>query len=123
MLSLIASVVLGGVMCIAGASKIAMSNRWPAEAASMRAPRFVIPFVPWIEIASGALLVAQWQREVVGTAVAVLLIAFTVLIVVNLVDGNRPSCACFGTWSARPLGWSHIARNVGLILLAGLIWT
>lgn len=118
----IASLILGVVMCGAGGSKVAMGARWPVEAASMRAPTFAIPFVPWIEIVTGGLLIAQWQRQFVAVFVAVLLVMFTALIIWNLAEGNRPQCACFGTWSARTLGWRHVVRNLSLILLAVVVW-
>ena len=59
MLGVIASVILGGVMCIAGGSKVAMGKRWPVEAESLGAPKAIAPIVPWIEIALGALLIVQ----------------------------------------------------------------
>ncbi len=122
MFETISSLILGCVMCVAGATKIAMGKRWPVEAESMGAPRIVVPAVPWVEIVSGALLIAQWKREVIALVVASLLVAFSALIVRNLIVGNRPRCACFGTWSARPLGWGHVLRNAGLITLAIAVW-
>lgn len=121
MLDLIASVLLGGVMSIAGASKVTMGKRWPIEADSMRAPRAVVPFLPWIEIVSGALLIAQWQSRIVAIIVAGLLVSFSALIAWNLAQGHRPHCACLGAWSTRPLGWRHLARNGVLIALAVVV--
>ena len=46
------------------------------------------------------------------------LVAFTALIVRRLAQGQHPPCACFGAWSAKPLGWSHVARNVVLMVIA-----
>lgn len=118
MVGQIASVILGCVMCVAGGTKVAMGARWDADAAAMGAPRFAVPFVPWIEIVTGALLIVQWQRRSVALVVAALLIAFTILIVRNLSIGNRPRCACFGTWAARPLSWRHVLRNATLLAVA-----
>jgi len=118
MLGVIASVILGGVMCVAGGSKIAMGNRWPVEAATLGAPKFVAPIVPWIEIALGALLIVQLKPEVVGALSVALLVAFTLLIMRQLQKGERPVCACFGSWSSKPLSWNHVARNAGFIALA-----
>jgi hypothetical protein len=118
MLGVIASVILGGVMCIAGGSKIAMGNRWPVEAQALGAPKSIAPIVPWIEIALGALLIVQIKPEVVGALSVALLVAFTLLIMRQLQIGHRPVCACFGSWSSKPLSWQHVARNVGFIALA-----
>ena len=53
-------------------------------------------------------------------AAIVLLVAFSVAIARQLVDGRHPPCACFGSWSQRPLGEVHLLRNAGLIALAVL---
>jgi hypothetical protein len=47
-----------------------------------------------------------------------LLAMFTTLITVRLAQGKRPPCACFGSLSARPLGWRHVLRNGVLMALA-----
>ena len=118
MLGVIASVILGAVMCVAGGSKIAMGNRWPVEAQALGAPKLIAPIVPWCEIALGALLVVQLKPEVIGALSLALLVAFTLLIVRQLQKGHRPVCACFGSWSSKPLSWQHVARNAGFIALA-----
>lgn len=118
MLALASSVVLGAVMCLAGGAKIAMGRQWPAQAASMGVPPFVAPIVPWIELVSGALLVSQWQQRTLAVFMILLLAVFSASIVANLARGRRPICACFGSWSARPLGWRHLVRNALLIALA-----
>lgn len=118
MLGVIASVILGGVMCIAGGSKIAMGYRWPVEAQALGAPKAIAPIVPWCEIALGALLIVQIAPEIVGLLALGMLVIFTLLIAFQLRDGNRPVCACFGSWSSKPLSWQHVARNAGFIALA-----
>ena len=118
MLGVIASIILGGVMCVAGGSKIAMGDRWPVEAQALGAPKAIAPVVPWIEIALGALLIVQIQPEVVGVLTLALLMTFTLLIARQLQKGHRPVCACFGSWSSKPLSGKHVARNAGFIVLA-----
>ena len=118
MLGVIASIILGGVMCVAGGSKIAMGKRWPVEAQALGAPKSIAPIVPWFEIALGALLIVQLKPEVVGALSVALLVAFTLLIMRQLQKGERPVCACFGSWSSKPLGWQHVARNMGFVALA-----
>lgn len=105
-------------MCIAGGSKIAMGDRWPVEAQTLGASKAIAPIVPWIEIAIGALLIVQIVPEVVGSLALGMLVIFTLLIARQLRDGHRPVCACFGSWSSKPLSGKHIARNVGFIALA-----
>ena len=120
MLGVISSVILGGVMCAAGGSKIAMGNRWPVEAHALGAPQAIAPVVPWIEIALGALLIVHVVPEIAGPLALGMLVIFTLLIARQLRDGHRPVCACFGSWSSKPLSWQHVARNVGFIALAVL---
>ena len=120
MLGVIASIILGGVMCVAGGSKIAMGDRWPVEAQALGAPKSIAPIVPWFEIALGALLIVQLKPEIVGALSVALLVAFTLLIMRQLQKGERPVCACFGSWSSKPLNWNHVARNAGFIALAAI---
>lgn len=114
----IASVVVGLVLVVAGVTKVAARDRWPADAESLGVPRSLVPLVPWCEIVLGAAMAAVVRREATGVIAAMVFAAFTVLIVVNLMRGRRPVCACFGALSARPLGWRHVARNLTLICLA-----
>lgn len=88
------------------------------QAAALGAPAIAIPLVPWLEIGVGALLCAQIARPVVASIAALMLVAFTALLVARLARGQRPPCACFGSWSAKPLSWKHLARNAVLLALA-----
>ncbi len=122
MFTVVASVVLGCFMCAAGAAKVAMGSRWPVEAATMGAPRLIVPVLPWVELVCGALLIAQWERQVLALVVGVMLLGFTVAIIDRLARGLHPPCACFGSWSARPLGWRHVVRNTILLALAVVVF-
>lgn len=117
---LIASIVVGLAFVAAGASKLAAGPTWPATAKEMGAPAWTIPFVPWVELAVGATLVTQVATPVPAVVALLLLVAFTVLIVLRLSGGDRPSCACFGSWSAEPIGRIHVIRNAILMGLAVL---
>lgn len=114
---MIARLCLGVVFLIAGGAKLAAST-WPEQARQLGAPRLVIPFVPWIEIVAGALLCAQLARPIPAAIALAMLVVFTALLVLRLAQGQHPPCACFGSWSARPLGWRHLVRNAVLIALA-----
>jgi hypothetical protein len=119
-IALVAAVLLGGAMVVAGAAKVAAREAWPVQAREMGAPQWVIPILPWVELAIGATLIvaAGDVRRLAATAAALLLMVFSVQIAALLRRGQRPVCACFGSWSARPLGVRHLSRNLGLILLA-----
>lgn len=117
---LVVSIALGIVFLVSGGSKLAAGPSWPQQAKALGAPMFVVPLLPWFELALGALLVVQLAPVVAAGIALVVLVAFTALIVRRLAEGRHPPCACFGSWSSRPLGWGHVARNAGFIALAVL---
>ncbi len=116
----VASVLVGVAFLVAGGSKLAAGPSWTVQASDLGAPAIAIPTLPWVELAIGAALVLQLARPVAATAAIVLLVAFTALIALRLSQGRRPACACFGAWSAKPIGASHLLRNGVLLALAVL---
>lgn len=116
----IASIVLGAAFVVAGASKLAAGPRWPAQARELGGPPAAIKVLPWIELAIGASLVVQIGGPWPALVAIALLLAFSGLIVMRLRTGRRPPCACFGAWSASPIGVTHLLRNAGLIVLGVL---
>ena len=116
--AVVAAVIVGAAFLLAGGAKIAAGRAWPEQARMLGAPRVAIPFVPWTEIVLGALLCAQVARPVMAALAALLLLVFTALLVTRMLQGQRPPCACFGSWSAKPLGWRHLARNAALLAVA-----
>ena len=120
MVAVLASMLVGVAFVIAGASKLAARPMWRAHARDLGAPAVAIPVVPWVELAIGAALVAQLAEPVPAVAAIILLAAFSVLIAVRLAQGRHPPCACFGSWSASPIGPVHLVRNGVLAALAVL---
>ena len=118
--ALVASILLGLVFLVSGGSKIAAGPAWTEQARGLGAPTFVVPLLPWVEIVLGAVLVMQLTPVVAAATALLVLVAFTALIVRRLSQGRHPPCACFGAWSAKPLGPSHVARNVGFMALGAL---
>jgi hypothetical protein len=113
------TVVLGLVFLASGSSKI-VSPQWPDQARALNAPGVVAVVLPWLELTLGAVAVAGVRPQVVLVAMVVLLVAFTGALTRVLLAGRRPVCACFGRWSARPIGWWSVARNL-LLLAAALV--
>ncbi len=114
----VAAVAVGVAFVVAGASKLAAGESWPAQAAGLGAPSWTIPIVPWFELAVGAVLIVQLARVPAALVAAALLVMFTALIARKLAAGERPPCACFGAWSASPIGARHVVRNVVLLALS-----
>lgn len=117
------AVGVGAVFVVAGASKVASGSRWSHEARALGAPAWATPLVPWWEIGVGATLAVGTLQPFPAAAALFTLAVFTTLLVRVLRRGQHPPCACFGAWSAEPLGWRHVARNVVLAALAALTVT
>ena len=118
MVGVVAAILLGAAFVLAGASKLAAGPAWPVQAAGLGAPAWSVRPLPWIELALGAVLIGGPVRRITGAIALALLLAFSWLVLRRLREGRHPPCACFGAWSARPLGAGHLARNAGLVVLA-----
>jgi hypothetical protein len=120
--AVVAGVLLGAVLLVSGASKLASAG-WPAQAHGLGAPPWTVPVVPWTELVLGALVASGLGRPWPALAAVALLGAFTTLLAVRLAQGRRPPCACFGRFSARPISAWSVVRNlvlIGLGLVAAL---
>lgn len=120
MLAVVANVLLGAAFLWAGALKLIQGPSWSKQAADMGVGRPVALAVPYVEVVVGAATASQLLRPWPAMAALLLLVAYTVLILVRLADGDRPPCACFGSRSMRPLGAYHVLRNLALIALAAV---
>lgn len=118
--AVVAAVVVGLALVVAGGAKLAAGPSWPVQARELGAPPVVVPVLPWIELAVGAVLVTQFARRPAAVVALLLLGSFTALIARRLAEGKHPPCACFGAWSARPLGAGHLLRNAVLLVLSGV---
>lgn len=116
--AVVAAVAVGVVFVAAGAAKLVNREQWVTQAIGLRVPVALARAVPVVEVILGAVLISQIARGYVGSVAALMLVAFTSLILVRLTQGERPPCACFGGWSASPLGAWHVVRNCALIVLA-----
>jgi uncharacterized membrane protein YphA (DoxX/SURF4 family) len=115
--STVAAVALGALLLVAATGKLA-DRAWPATAGELGVPPPIAPAVPVVEVALGALLITGVARTAAAWASAALLLAFTLLLAIRLVQGRRPPCACFGVRSTGPIGTWSIVRNLLLLALA-----
>ena len=112
--------VVGVIFIFAGIQKLLAGIEWLVQAKQLRPPRIAQPFVPmvpYIELVLGGLLIVGVQEVPVRITSIVLLSIFTALLITRLAAGERPPCACFSFRSTRPIGWSNVTRNAGLIAL------
>jgi len=117
-LGAVASVVTGLVFLVSGASKLASPQAWRAGATGLGVPWALARPVPFAEVALGAGLAVVWQRGVLAWFAVAMLLAFTALLALRLAQGSRPVCACFGSWSAKPIGARHVVRNAAFLAVA-----
>jgi uncharacterized membrane protein YphA (DoxX/SURF4 family) len=114
----VASVLLGAVFIVSGVTKVASPQLWRTQSSDLGVPSVAAAVVPYAELAVGALLVAQLGRSAAAMAAAVMLLAFTALLIVRLSQGRRPPCACFGALSSKPISWTNVVRNAVFLALA-----
>ncbi len=115
----IAAAVLTGLVFLASSvTKLAGPAAWRAQSGELGVPAAAAAVVPYAEAVLAAWLLVQWHRAVAGWVAAGVLLVFTALLAVRLAQGRRPPCACFGSWSAKPIGPGHLARNAVFIAVA-----
>ena len=116
-----ARLILGIVFLSSGALKL-RDPSWLLTARKFGAPTFVAVAVGPTEILLGAMLVVGVASPWPSIAAEVILAVFTVAMLRAMRKplDERPVCACFGRWAARPVGSSSIARNLILLALAAI---
>jgi peroxiredoxin len=77
--------------------------------------------LPLAELATAALLIPAVSAWWGALAALMLLLAFTAAIGINLAQGRKPDCHCFGQLHSEPVSWRTLARNVLFIALAGFV--
>ena len=116
---------LAAVFAIAAIAKL-VDRRGSEQAVSdLGLPQSIAPFLAWaIPIAELAIAIALLPARVSwwGSLAAFgLLAAFTLAIAINLLNGRAPDCHCFGQLHSGPIGSGTLARNLILVMLAGLL--
>ena len=119
MIGTVARVVLGVLFLASGALKL-RDPSWPGAAQAMGAPRWSVWIVAPAEIVLGAGLAAGLAEPWPAWLALGLLAAFSAALarVLRQPASERPVCACFGRWSAKPVGAGSLLRNGGLAVLA-----
>lgn len=124
-LLLIARVLLGGVFLFAGFAKLRDPNGTRRAAVGFGVPELlagpIARVLPFAEIILALGLLPLATAAWCATAIAVLLVAFSIAITISIASGRQTVCNCFGETSSAPVGWSSVARNVTLGAAAALI--
>jgi thiol-disulfide isomerase/thioredoxin/uncharacterized membrane protein YphA (DoxX/SURF4 family) len=77
--------------------------------------------LPLVEIAVAVALLPAGTAWYGAIGALCLLVVFLAAIGYNLARGRSPDCHCFGQLHSEPAGWSTLARNGVLALIAGFI--
>jgi peroxiredoxin/uncharacterized membrane protein YphA (DoxX/SURF4 family) len=123
--ALAARLVLALVFAVAGIAKLRDRPGTRAAFEGFGVPgKLVGTFavvVPMAELVVAALLFPARTAAAGALGAVVLLGLFTAAIAWNLALGRAPDCNCFGQLHSAPAGWKTLARNVGLLGIAGLV--
>ncbi len=121
MIGTVARIALGVLFLASGALKLSDPS-WPGAARAMGAPRWTVPLFGPVEIVLGAGLAAGVAKPWPAWLALALLAAFSAALawMLRLPRDERPACACFGRWSAKPVGAGSLLRNGLLEALAVL---
>lgn len=125
MLVVIARLLLAGVFVVSAVAKFRDRPGARTAVEQFGVPRALVGLVaaalPIVELVCAVLLLTADPGATLGAVgSALLLIAFTIAITVNLRRGRRFSCHCFGQVSGGEIGWPTVARNLVLLSLAGV---
>lgn len=85
-------------------------------------PKAVIPaLVVAVPVAEVGFAVLQWfvvLQPLVGLAMMLMFVAFTLLLLRSLIAGEEADCGCFGSAAPEKVSWFSILRNVVLIAIS-----
>jgi putative oxidoreductase len=118
---------LGLVFIIAGTDKIAQPEVFAISIDAYKLlPAFSVNVfalvVPWVELISGIFLLAGVFLRGSSLMVVSLLSVFTVAVLAALLRGLQIDCGCFGAQYGSPIGISKILEDLGMLLLALLVY-
>jgi hypothetical protein len=110
-----AALVAAAIFVFAAVAKLRSPASTRSAVAGFGLPTLIAPLLAPIEfVTAGLLLVAP---KFGGAIAALLLTAFTVVVIRALQRGVAVRCGCFGGTDQRPVGPDTVARNSFLLLL------
>jgi uncharacterized membrane protein YphA (DoxX/SURF4 family) len=121
MLHWICRLLLAGVFVYSGYVKVQSPLQFSAAIAGYKLvpDSLVLPlatYLPWLEIALGALLMVGWKIRYVAAGAAALLLTFTTILTVTYLRGIEADCGCFGFGDR--ITPRTIARDLAILLPA-----
>ncbi|MEX2158489.1 MAG: MauE/DoxX family redox-associated membrane protein [Dehalococcoidia bacterium] len=116
-------IVLGGVLLLAGLSKLSDRKSFREAVAEYQVlpSALVAPFaaaVPAIEIVLGVLLLLGLATADAAAVATLLFLSFAIAIGLNVARGRHFNCHCFGSVQSDPIGWPALLRSLSLAVAA-----
>jgi hypothetical protein len=112
-----ARIILAAVLVLSAVSKLRAREATRRRTVALLGPRgaVVAAVLPWVELVIAVALLVWWSA-IPGIVAAVVLLAFTVVVV--RAQLRHLPCPCFGGASDRAAGPGQVLRNAVLIALA-----
>ncbi len=113
--------ILAGIFVVSGYIKVQSPLEFAAAIAGYKlVPESLIfplaTYLPWLEMALGALLLIGWKIRYVAVGAAALLLTFTVILTITYARGIEADCGCFGF--GHKISPLTIARDLLMLLPA-----
>jgi peroxiredoxin/uncharacterized membrane protein YphA (DoxX/SURF4 family) len=123
--AVVARIMLVGVFAVSGIAKLLDREGTRRAVEGFGLPGSVVGPVafalPLAEIAIAIAIAPGTTARAGAVAALALLAAFTIGISINLAQGRRPDCHCFGQLHSAPVGPTTLVRNVFLAAAAGVV--
>jgi len=119
---------IGGIFVVAGAMKVWEPALFAKDLANFRIlpdnlVNLVAITVPWIEVLAGGLLIIGGFKKPSALLITAMLVIFLGFIGQAVYRHLNINCGCFGTLEANKVGWTALAKDGVLLLVAAwLTW-
>ena len=119
---------VGGIFVVAGAMKLGEPALFAKDLANFRIlpdnlVNLVAITVPWIEVLAGGLLIIGGFKKPSALLITAMLAIFLIFIGQAVYRHLNINCGCFGTLEANKVGWTALAKDGVLLLVAAwLTW-
>lgn len=124
---LLVRLVLGFIFVYASIEKISQPEEFARAVANYHllptpAVNLAAIILPWVELLLGLFLILGLLMRGSSLLLISLLGLFTIAIAISLARGLDISCGCFGTSSARKVGWSALGEDLAMLVGSVLIF-
>ncbi|MGC9195699.1 MAG: MauE/DoxX family redox-associated membrane protein [Syntrophobacteraceae bacterium] len=121
-LSMVLRLILGAFFIYASLGKIAHPGQFAQSIADYRIVPYIVinlgaVLLPWIEFLTGLFLIMRFKSRASVVVIALLLVMFEVMILINMYRGAPISCGCFAA-GGEPIGWEKVFEDGVMLVFA-----